>query len=101
MSYDDLSADGWVSDEDDEDDEQDGPLPELQKDLFKEGLSTAISSLPEREQMVLSLYYDNEFNLREIGEVLGVSEARICQIHAQALTRLRSKMSDWVGDEDD
>ncbi|WP_293649358.1 sigma-70 family RNA polymerase sigma factor [Thiolapillus sp.] len=98
MSYDDLSADGWVSDEDDE---QDGPLPELQKDLFKEGLSTAISSLPEREQMVLSLYYDNEFNLREIGEVLGVSEARICQIHAQALTRLRSKMSDWVGDEDD
>ncbi len=101
LSYDDLSADGWVSDEDDEDDEQDGPLPELQKDLFKEGLSTAISSLPEREQMVLSLYYDNEFNLREIGEVLGVSEARICQIHAQALTRLRSKMSDWVGDEDD
>ncbi len=98
LSYDDLSADGWVSDEDDE---QDGPLPELQKDLFKEGLSTAISSLPEREQMVLSLYYDNEFNLREIGEVLGVSEARICQIHAQALTRLRSKMSDWVGDEDD
>ncbi|WP_419588474.1 sigma-70 family RNA polymerase sigma factor [Thiolapillus sp.] len=93
-----MSADGWVSDEDDE---QDGPLPELQKDLFKEGLSTAISSLPEREQMVLSLYYDNEFNLREIGEVLGVSEARICQIHAQALTRLRSKMSDWVGDEDD
>ncbi|WP_294042460.1 sigma-70 family RNA polymerase sigma factor, partial [Thiolapillus sp.] len=73
----------------------------LTKDLFKEGLSTAISSLPEREQMVLSLYYDNEFNLREIGEVLGVSEARICQIHAQALTRLRSKMSDWVGDEDD
>ncbi|WP_457667928.1 RNA polymerase sigma factor FliA [Thiolapillus sp.] len=97
LSYDDLSADGWVSDEDEE---KDGPLPELQKDLFKEGLSTAISSLPEREQMVLSLYYDNEFNLREIGEVLGVSEARICQIHAQALTRLRSKMSDWVGDDE-
>jgi len=73
----------------------------LQKNLFKEGLSSAIETLPERERMVLSLYYDNEFNLREIGEVLGVSEARICQIHAQALTRLRSKMSDWVGDDDE
>jgi len=99
LSYDDLSADGWVSDDDDG--SADGPLPELQKNLFKEGLSSAIETLPERERMVLSLYYDNEFNLREIGEVLGVSEARICQIHAQALTRLRSKMSDWVGDDDE
>ena len=99
LSYDDLSADGWVTDEDDA--ASTGPLPELQKNLFKEGLSEAIANLPEREKMVLSLYYDDEFNLREIGEVLGVSEARICQIHAQALTRLRSKMSDWVGSDDD
>lgn len=97
LSYDDLSADDWVSEE--EEGTGSGPLPALQKNMFKEGLSTAISNLPEREKMVLSLYYDDEFNLREIGEVLGVSEARICQIHAQALTRLRSKMRDWVGDE--
>lgn len=99
LSYDDLSADSWLTGEDD--DASGGPLPELQKNLFKEGLSQAIANLPEREKMVLSLYYDDEFNLREIGEVLGVSEARICQIHAQALTRLRSKMSDWVGRDDE
>ncbi len=99
LSYDDLSADSWMSDSEDE--SKTGPLPELQKTLFKEGLSEAISNLPEREKMVLSLYYDDEFNLREIGEILGVSEARICQIHAQALTRLRSRMRDWVGGDDD
>lgn len=97
LSYDDLSVDSWGQD-DQEGEEEDGLLPELQKNMFKEGLSEAIANLPEREKLVLSLYYDDEFNLREIGEVLGVTEARVCQIHAQALTRLRSRMRDWVED---
>jgi RNA polymerase sigma factor for flagellar operon FliA len=63
---------------------------------FKEALAKAISSLPERERLVLSLYYDEEFNLRKIGEVLGVSESRICQIHVQELIRLRARMSEWI-----
>ena len=46
--------------------------------------------LPEREKLVLSLYYDEDMNLREIGEVLEVSESRVCQIHGQALVRLRA-----------
>lgn len=99
LSFDDLSVDSWLSD-DEGDTSANGPLPQLQKDLFKEGLAAAIGNLPEREQLILSLYYDDEFNLREIGEVLGVSEARVCQIHAQALTRLRSRMRDWVGNDD-
>lgn len=56
-------------------------------------LAEAIAQLPERERLVLSLYYDDELNMKEIGEVLGVSESRICQIHAQALFRLRARLS--------
>jgi RNA polymerase sigma factor FliA len=48
------------------------------------------------ERLVMSLYYDDELNLREIGEVLGVSESRVCQIHGQALVRLRARMTDWT-----
>ena len=55
----------------------------------------AIARLPERERTVLALYYDEELNLREIGEVLGVTESRVCQIHAQALVRLRARLTDW------
>ena len=56
----------------------------------------AIGGLPEREKLVLSLYYDEDMNLREIGEVLEVSESRVCQIHGQALVRLRSRLSEWL-----
>jgi RNA polymerase sigma factor FliA len=72
------------------------PLENTEYSDFKEALARAISSLPERERLVLSLYYDEELNLREIGEVLGVSESRICQIHVQALIRLRARMSEWI-----
>ncbi|MCV6604287.1 MAG: RNA polymerase sigma factor FliA, partial [Porticoccaceae bacterium] len=72
------------------------PLQQLQNTGFKESLATAIGQLPEREKLVMSLYYDEELNLREIGEVLGVSESRVCQIHSQALTRLRSRMGEWT-----
>jgi RNA polymerase sigma factor for flagellar operon FliA len=72
------------------------PLEAVEKDKFKEALAKAISGLPERERLVMSLYYKEELNLRETGEVLGVSESRVCQIHSQALIRLKSRMSEWT-----
>ena len=50
------------------------------------------ATLPEREGLVMSLYYEEELNLKEIGEVLGVTESRVCQIHGQALARVRAKV---------
>ena len=62
---------------------------------FKESLAKAIANLPEREQQVLALYYDEELNLREIGAVLDLSESRICQIMSQSMARLRASLKDW------
>lgn len=64
----------------------------LSETQFAAQLAEAIRQLPEREQIVLSLYYDEELNLREIGAVLGVSESRVSQIRSQALLRLRSAL---------
>lgn len=74
------------------------PLENLQTEDFQRTLSEAIAGLPERERLVMALYYDEEMNLREIGEVLGVSESRVCQIHGQALIRLRARMGEWLAD---
>jgi RNA polymerase sigma factor for flagellar operon FliA len=76
----------------------DQPLENLQKSDFKQGLADEIKGLPERERLVMALYYDEELNLREIGEILGVSESRVCQIHGQALIRLRARMGEWLSD---
>lgn len=73
----------------------DNPVENLQLGQFKEQLSKNIDKLPERERLVMSLYYDEELNLREIGAILGVSESRVCQIHGQALMRLKARMRDW------
>jgi len=73
-----------------------GPLDLLQRDEFRRALAANIDQLPERERLVLSLYYDDELNLKEIGAVLEVSESRVCQIHGQALLRLRSRLGDWT-----
>jgi RNA polymerase sigma factor for flagellar operon FliA len=73
-----------------------GPLENMESSAFREALAKAIDGLPERERLVMSLYYDDELNLREAGQVLGVSESRVCQIHAQALVRLRARLSDWL-----
>ncbi len=62
---------------------------------YQRQLAMAIKNLPEKEQLVMSLYYDDELNFREIGEVLEVSESRICQLHGQALVRIKARMSDW------
>ncbi|MGL4891246.1 MAG: RNA polymerase sigma factor FliA, partial [Aeromonas veronii] len=68
---------------------------ELAAERFQIQLSEQIGRLPEREALVLSLYYDEELNLREIGEVLNVSESRVSQIHSQAMHRLRARLRDW------
>ncbi len=75
---------------------QSDPLASLQNNSLKTSLAQVIATLAEREQMVMSLYYNEEFNLKEIGEVLEISESRVCQIHSQALKNIRSKMSDWI-----
>jgi len=71
------------------------PLEGLQNDMFRGELAAAIATLPEREQLVLALSYDEELNLKEIGQVLGVSESRVSQIHTQAALRLRSRLNGW------
>jgi len=73
------------------------PLDEVQQAHFKKSLAQAIGSLPDRERLVLALYYKEELNLKEIGAVLGVSESRVSQIHSQAALRLRSRLTDWEG----
>ncbi|MFT5721351.1 MAG: RNA polymerase sigma factor for flagellar operon FliA [Motiliproteus sp.] len=62
---------------------------------FKKALAEAIGLLSEREQLVFALYYDEELNLKEIGQVLGVSESRVSQIHSQAALRLRARLNGW------
>jgi len=71
------------------------PFDDIERGEFKSDLATTISGLPERERLVMALYYDEELNLREIGEILNVSESRVCQIHSQALVRVKSRMSGW------
>ena len=77
-------------------DNRPGPLDDLTEADFRKALARAIDGLPDREKLVLALYYDEELNLREIGEVLDVSESRVCQIHGQALVRLRARMDEWL-----
>jgi RNA polymerase sigma factor for flagellar operon FliA len=78
---------------------EDGPETMLEEDQFREAVAHAIASLPERERLVLSLYYDQELNLREIGQVLEVSESRVCQIHGQAVLRIRARLENWFNEE--
>lgn len=75
----------------------DAPLPdqELYQSQFRAQLAESIDQLPERERLVLSLYYEQELNLKEIGAVLDVSESRVCQIHGQAVMRLRTAAKRW------
>lgn len=72
------------------------PLAWLQQEDFRQSLAEAIAGLPERERLVMQLYYDEELNLKEIGAVLGVSESRVSQIHGRILLKLKAVMADWV-----
>jgi RNA polymerase sigma factor for flagellar operon FliA len=75
--------------------EQSDPVKVLGDERFRASLAAAIESLPEREKQVMGMYYEHDLNLREIGAVLGVTESRICQIHSQAVARLRTKLKGW------
>lgn len=75
------------------------PIEGLTQVGFKDALANAIAGLPERERLVISLYYDDELNMREIGEAMGISESRVCQINSQAMLRLRARMSDWLDND--
>lgn len=83
----------WLPGNKDRDDE---PLNSVESSDFRQALARTVDELPEKERLVMSLYYEQELNLREIGEVLGVTESRVCQIHGQALTRTRARMSNWI-----
>jgi len=73
------------------------PFETLQDQGMRRALIEAIDELPEREKLMMAMYYQEDLNLKEIGVVLGVSESRVCQIHSQAVMRLRSKLKGWVG----
>lgn len=89
VAYEDLSGaeESLCSDEK----EDDVTFSQVSEDQFANKLVELIKQLPEREALVLSLYYDEELNLKEIGLVLEVSESRVSQIHSQALHRLKAK----------
>ena len=95
FSFEDLQSTGGDSAFEYADSGAEEPFGDLQSERFQGALAEAIAGLPERERLVLSLYYDEELNLKEIGEVLGVSESRVCQLHSQAASRLRSRLSGW------
>ena len=68
------------------------PMAVLRDQRLRESLVAAIKNLPEREQFVMSMYYEQDMNLKEIAAVLGVTESRVCQLHNQSIARLRAKM---------
>jgi RNA polymerase sigma factor for flagellar operon FliA len=71
------------------------PSEQLRDKRFRHALVAAIEELPEREKLLMSLYYEQDLNLREIGSIMGITESRVCQLHAQAVARLRSKLKNW------
>jgi RNA polymerase sigma factor for flagellar operon FliA len=74
------------------DDSQANPADALERECLVEEMGNAIRELPEREQLVLSLYYNEELTFKQIGEVLNVTEARVCQLHAYAISILKERM---------
>lgn len=72
--------------------EERSPLEELKKEELKRVMAEAIRRLSEKEQVVISLYYYDELTLKEIAEVLDLTESRICQIHTKAILRLRARL---------
>ncbi|MBM3269112.1 MAG: FliA/WhiG family RNA polymerase sigma factor [Candidatus Sericytochromatia bacterium] len=80
-------------------DDRPGPAAMLEEQEFREQLAAAIDALPEREKILLALYYQEGLTLKEIGLVLKVSESRVCQLHTQAALRLRTWINRYLGVE--
>jgi RNA polymerase sigma factor for flagellar operon FliA len=76
-------------------DTESNPIGRLADRKMREALVAAIEKLPEREQYVMSMYYEHDMNLKEIAAVLGVTESRVCQLHSQSIARLRTRMKEW------
>ncbi|MBK1647449.1 RNA polymerase sigma factor FliA [Rhabdochromatium marinum] len=72
------------------------PIEALERDAFRDALAEALATLPEKERLVLALYYNEELNLREIGAVMGITESRVCQIRSQSVHRLRARLQEWI-----
>lgn len=77
----------------------DDPLQLLMENGFRSAVIDAIEALPEREKILMGLYYEQEMNLKEIGTIMGVSESRVCQLHSQAIARMRAQLKEkmWTG----
>ena len=77
----------------------DDPLQLLMNAGFRRAVVQAIEALPEREKILMGLYYEQELNLKEIGAIMGVSESRVSQLHSQAIARMRAKLREqaWTG----
>ena len=80
-------------------DESNDPLKALMNTGFRQAVIEAILALPDREKILMGLYYEQEMNLKEIGAVMGVSESRVCQSHSQAIARMRATLREksWTG----
>lgn len=89
LSLDEIDQDNSIFGNDDT-----APEGIVSQEDIKEQLKEILQELPEREQLVLSLYYVEEFTFKQIGEILDLTEARICQLHTHAIARVRGKMSD-------
>ena len=76
-------------------DESEDPLEQVEMEEIKTTLATAIDCLPERERMVIALYYYEGLTLKEIGEIMEISESRVSQIHTKAIFRLRGRLNRW------
>lgn len=76
-----------------------GPVEQAEQQELTEMLSAAIKGLPEREKLLLALYYQQELTMKEISKILSVSESRVCQLHMQAVMRLRGSLSAYRAGE--
>ncbi len=76
-------------------DNDSNPANILADKRFRSALVGAIEGLPEREATLMGLYYEHDLNMREIAAVMGVTESRVCQLHSQAVARLRGKLKSW------